>query len=149
VSIPGPSPDPPEKAARLGGAGTALTRVYENLGATFGSAPVWSFAGEDSTVAVALGDAEAEGDLDLACGNTGLPPTMPRERTGRDVSNRAESDSLHYERSGLRRLPRSQEGQDAAAILSWRNRECGAVIARFTPAGAAIRPRTPRGCDLP
>jgi hypothetical protein len=52
--------------------------LYENIGENdhFSQTPIWMSNPKNDTRGIVLGDVDADGDLDLLCGNTGSPNTL-------------------------------------------------------------------------
>jgi hypothetical protein len=93
--------DPDLAVGNVGGASGQgqPTQLYRNDAGTLTAITVWSSNESDSTLSVAWGDVDGDGDLDLAAGNTGQPNRLYRNDNGTltasAVWSSSESDYTH------------------------------------------------------
>jgi hypothetical protein len=79
----------------------ASEKVYLNFGGTLQTTPIWVSPNDDHTLAIAWGDVDGDGDLDLATGNDKLPNKVYLNQAGILQSNPAWSSSDSEETSNI------------------------------------------------
>jgi subtilisin-like proprotein convertase family protein len=94
-------------------------RLYLNDGGALQTSAAWSSSEEDKTYAVAWGDVDGDGDLDLAVGNFRQPNRLYLNQGGALQTNAAWSSRWIYETESLAWGDVDGDGDLDLAVASW------------------------------